>query len=194
MKPTKYLLTCLQTLRDLPCVCLWLWAILPTNFHFMNQTQLHKQTVTTFAFLWAVLQWKWSVIRWLSRKKTDELKDPSNSPQTTLLQQKHWSLDLVQQSILFRGVRPARMLMLVTPTTPIFKKFCSNLTKVDFLEHCVVLYNLKDIVMIRELCSTTYWRTLPRFHFPLSLNTKQIPTCFDQNMISKVAIGSMLYI
>ncbi len=35
----------------------------------------------------------------------------------------------------------ARRLMLV-----------SNLTKVDSLEHCVISYDFKEILMLRELC------------------------------------------
>ncbi len=34
--------------------------------------------------------------------------------------------------------------------------FCSNLTKVDSLEHHVVSYDLKDIDLIRELCNTLH--------------------------------------
>ncbi len=30
--------------------------------------------------------------------------------------------------------------------------FCSNLTKVDSLEHHAVLYDLKDNLMMREIC------------------------------------------
>ncbi len=44
----------------------------------------------------------------------------------------------------------ARKLMLVTPIY-IQEFFCSNLTKVDSLEHCVILYDFKDILMLREL-------------------------------------------
>ncbi len=29
--------------------------------------------------------------------------------------------------------------------------FCSNLTKVDSIEHCVISYDFKDILMHREL-------------------------------------------
>ncbi len=39
-----------------------------------------------------------------------------------------------------------------TNYTYIQEFFCSNLTKLDSLEHCVVLYDLKDIPMIGELC------------------------------------------
>ncbi len=34
--------------------------------------------------------------------------------------------------------------------------FCSNLTKVDFLEHCVISYDLKDNLMIRDLSNTLH--------------------------------------
>ncbi len=32
---------------------------------------------------------------------------------------------------------------------------CSKLTKVDSLEHCVISYDLKDILMIRDLYNTS---------------------------------------
>ncbi len=38
-----------------------------------------------------------------------------------------------------------------TNCTYIQEFFCSNLTKVDSLEHCVISYNFKDILMLREL-------------------------------------------
>ncbi len=38
-----------------------------------------------------------------------------------------------------------------TNYTYIQEFFCSNLTKVDSLEHHVILYNFKDILMLREL-------------------------------------------
>ncbi len=42
--------------------------------------------------------------------------------------------------------------MLVTPIIPISKNsFVATFTKVDSLEHCVVSYDLKDILMLREL-------------------------------------------
>ncbi len=39
-----------------------------------------------------------------------------------------------------------------TNYTDIQEFCCSNLNKVDSLEHCVVSHDLKDILMIRELC------------------------------------------
>ncbi len=39
-----------------------------------------------------------------------------------------------------------------TNYTYIQESFCSNLTKVGSLEHCVISYDFKDILMLRELC------------------------------------------
>ncbi len=39
-----------------------------------------------------------------------------------------------------------------TNYTYIQEFFCSNLTKVDSLEHQVISYDFKDILMLRELC------------------------------------------
>ncbi len=49
----------------------------------------------------------------------------------------------------FRGSRVARTVVLVTPITEVI---CSVLTKRDSLQHHAVLYDIKDILMIRELC------------------------------------------
>ncbi len=83
----------------------------------------------------------------------------------------------------------------------------SVLLQVDSLEHHIVSYDLKDILMLKELHNTLHvepwvrWgpskfyflKDLPRFLFPLSFNTKKIPTCIVQNMTSKVSIGSMIW-
>ncbi len=56
-----YLMIWPTTLRNLPHICWLPWATLPT-------TPLYKLTVVTISFLQAVLSWKSSVVRWLSRK------------------------------------------------------------------------------------------------------------------------------
>ncbi len=96
-------------------------ATMPTNFLPMLLTPLCKLVAIIFASLLAVLQGKSSIIRWLSRKKIEERNVPSSLPWTILLPLKHWDLDLVRQSILFKGASMARRLMLVTTITLICK-------------------------------------------------------------------------
>ncbi len=107
-------------------------------------------------------------------------------PWTALPLLKHWSLDLVQQSTLFREKRMTRRLMLVTPITPTFKNsFVATwprwipLSIVLFhttsgISSCVGSYMMLSRLTLEwnwVLLSIIYWRTLPRFLFPLSLNT-----------------------
>ncbi len=127
---------------------------------------------------------------------------------TTLLPLKHWSLDLVQHSILSRGARMARRLMLVTHFTPILKISLAA-TKLRWILLRVILSFMTSRISLllwssMTLCMVslkyngaqegiTYWKTSPWFLFTLSLNTKWVPTCIVQDMVSKVAIVTMLW-
>ncbi len=111
----------------------------------MILTPLQKPTAIISVFIQAVLLWKLSAIKWLSRRRVEEMKVPSNSPQTTMLPLRHWSL--VQRSKDGKEADAGN-----TNYTYIQEFFCSYLTKVDSLEHHVISYNFKDILMLRELC------------------------------------------
>ncbi len=76
------------------------------------------------------------------------MKVPTSLPQTTLLPLKHCgsAKHFVQRSKDGKEADAGN-----TNYTYIQEFFCSNLTKVDFLEHCVISYNFKDILMLREL-------------------------------------------
>ncbi len=89
----------LQTFRVLPSIHRLQWPIQPTSFLPMILTLLQQPTAVTSVFLQAILPCKLSAIKWLSRRRKEERKVPSSSPQTTLLPLRHWSLDLVQQEL-----------------------------------------------------------------------------------------------
>ncbi len=158
-----------------------------------------------WAFFWHVstclmpvlVSWKFEMLQ----LQTFPTKVPSSSTQTTRLPLRHWSLDLVQQNILFRGARMARRLMLVIPIIPIFKNsFVATwlrwipLSIVSFHITSRISSCLGSYVMLIRLTLEYY---LLKDFAKLSLHivlqsTKQIPTCFVPSMISRVAIGSML--
>ncbi len=98
IKPTKYLITCNLT-SDLERSTIYVSVTMsnPTNQLPFFESNTIAQANSSYFCLWAVLLQTSSISRW-SRKKAEEMKVPSSSPQTTLLPPKHWSLDLVQQN------------------------------------------------------------------------------------------------
>ncbi len=106
-KPSTYLVFWLWTLRDLPCICQVPWATLPTNFPPMKQIPSCKQiVVTSTGCTCAEIKHNKVVV-----------KKENNSDESNKKFPWHWSLDLLQQIILFREAMMSRRLMLVTPST-----------------------------------------------------------------------------
>ncbi len=136
------------------------------------------------------------------------MKVPSSLPWITLLPLKYWSLDLMQLSILSRGARMARRLMLVTHIPPILKISLAAIkprwillrvmlsfmtSRISSLLWSSITLSMVSLKYNGAQEGITYWKTSPRFLFTLFLNTKWAPTCIVQHMVSKVAIDSMLW-
>lgn len=152
MKSTIYLVI-FQPLRNLPSIHLLPWSTLLSNVPPTNLTLSHKPAAVTSVFILATLHQELSIIKLLSTKSIQKRKVPSNLSHSTLPPLKYWNQDLAQQTILFRGTRIVKRLVLVTPITIYNQEFfCSNVTKVDSLVHHVTLWDFKDTLMNRKFC------------------------------------------